>query len=75
MDALLSEVRAEGAAQREELAKLGNELREMLLQQSASILAISTSLTKLRGEITKWTAAGALAGAVALFIAVRALGF
>jgi hypothetical protein len=74
-EAVSDQVRAEGEAQREELRKLGEELHETLLAQSTSILAVSTGMNKLRGELMKWMGVGALVGAVALFIAVRALGF
>jgi uncharacterized coiled-coil DUF342 family protein len=77
LEAVHSEVRKMRAAQ-EETTEALRELRPVvseLATQSAAILGIQRSVLSLREEVTKWAAAGALAGSVALFIAVRALGF
>lgn len=42
--------------------------------QTANLLALSMTLNKLQSAIQRWGAAAALIGAVALFLASKALG-
>lgn len=58
-----SELHAEAARVAKEIAK-----------QNAALVALATSVLKMREEVSKWAAGGSLLGAVMLFIAVRVLG-
>lgn len=70
-----AEVRAEGEKQREAIATAGTEATRQLGEVNAAVVKVSCALVTLQQQVTKWAAAGSLAGAVVLFIAVRALGF
>lgn len=74
--AVHTEVRGLRDAQDETTREL-SELKPLvgeLAAQSTALVTISASMVRLREEVTKWAAAGALVGSVMLFIAVRALG-
>lgn len=73
--AVLAEVRAEGEKQRKAITDAGHEAAVQIGKVNAAVITVSTGLLTLQQQVTKWAAAGSLAGAVVLFIAVRALGF
>lgn len=70
-----AELRAEGAQQREAIRAEADRVTGELLKQAQSILSIAETLNKLQSNVSRYAAGGSLAGAVVLFIAVRALGF
>jgi 1-aminocyclopropane-1-carboxylate deaminase/D-cysteine desulfhydrase-like pyridoxal-dependent ACC family enzyme len=68
-------IQREAAAQREIIKAEGDRMTQGMLEQTEHILAVSQSLVRLQQQVSKYAAGGSLAGAVVLFIAVRALGF
>lgn len=68
-------VEKEGALQREAVRAEGQAVAQQFTEQGAALLHLSTTLNTLQAQVSKWAAGGSLAGAVILFIAVRALGF
>lgn len=64
-----------GATQLAAIHTEGQRVTTELLAVNAAVVKISQGLLTLQAQVTKWAAAGSLAGAVILFIAVRALGF
>lgn len=68
-------VKAEAEAQREAVRVEGARVAEQFSTQGAALLQLSQTLNTVQARIGQWAAAGALLGAVLLFIAVRALGF
>lgn len=68
-------VKDEAKTQRDAVRAEGELIAAQFAQQGASLLAVSSALNTMQASLTKWGAGGALAGAVLLFIAVRALGF
>lgn len=56
------------------LEQEANKLRDSLIDQNKSILAVSQSMIHLQQAVQKWAAAGTLAGAVLLYIIAKAAG-
>lgn len=65
----------EGLQQREAIRLEGARVTDRIAGVNEAVVKVSTGLLTLQQQVTKWAAAGSLAGAVVLFIAVRALGF
>lgn len=64
-----------GEQQRAAIKEEGQRVTEEIGKVNAAVVKVSTAMLTLQQQVTKWAAAGSLAGAVVLFIAVRALGF
>lgn len=67
----LTDIASDHSAQ---LEKEAQTLRDSLLEQSKSILAVSQAMVHLQQAVQKWAAAGTLAGAVLLYIIAKAAG-
>lgn len=68
-------VREEAETQRAAIQRAAEDAKRDIGDVNAAVVKVSTGLLTLQQQVTKWAAAGSLAGAVVLFIAVRALGF
>lgn len=69
------QLQAEGERQLEAVRVEGENVARQFTAQGAALLHLATTLNTLQAQVSKWAAGGSLAGAVILFIAVRALGF
>lgn len=68
-------IKATAAQAKIDLQLEADRVSKEFAKQNEQLLSLATSLLTFRTEVSRWGALAALLGAVALFIAVRALGF
>jgi hypothetical protein len=68
-------LRVEAESQRQAVVAAGQAAQDEIANVNKAVVQIATNMITLQQQVTKWAAAASLAGAVVLFIAVRALGF